>query len=116
VDGVKRILRLDGCSLVGRRLFRGLKSILLPSSIEPLCKSSVRECGSAKFVLFEAGSMLQRIKESASDSSGPKSIAISLSIEVLCESCFSNCQLLSTMTFESNSHLRRIEKSAFGLS
>jgi hypothetical protein len=113
VDGVRQILRLGGGSGVGRRLFGGLKSVVIPSSVEVLCKSYVRECSSVESVMFEADSKLQRIEESAFLSSGLKLIIIPSSVEVLCKSCFSYCKSLSSITFESDSHLQRIEQSAF---
>jgi hypothetical protein len=113
VDGVRRILRLGGDLRVGRKLFDGLKSVVIPSFVEMLCKSSVREYDSVQSVMFKAGSKLQRIEESAFYSSGLKSIVIASSVEILCESCFSNCLLLSSITFECDFHLQRIEKSAF---
>jgi hypothetical protein len=51
----------------GRRLLSGLKSVVIPSSIEVLCKSSVRECDSVESVMFEAGSKLQRIEQLSSE-------------------------------------------------
>jgi hypothetical protein len=116
VDDVRRILRLGGGSRVGRKLFGGLKSVVIPSFDEVLYKSFVQEYRSVEFVMCEAGSKLQRIEKSAFDSSGLKSIVIPSSVEVLCESCFSNCKSLSSITFESDSHLQRIEKSAFSWS
>jgi hypothetical protein len=92
IDGVSGILGLGGGSQVGGRLFSGLKSVIVPSSIEALCKLSVHESGSIESVMSKAGSKLQRIEESAFYSGGLKSIVIQSSIEVLCESCFSNCQ------------------------
>jgi hypothetical protein len=38
VDGVRRILRLGGGSQIGRKLFGALKSVVIPSSVEVLCK------------------------------------------------------------------------------
>jgi hypothetical protein len=94
----------------------GLKSIIIPSSVEVLGEFCFSNCHSLSSITFESDSHLQRIEKSAFSSSGLKSIVIPSSVEVLCESCFSRCESLSSITFESDSHLQRIEKSAFSWS
>jgi hypothetical protein len=42
----------------------GLKSIIIPSSVEHLCKSCFSCCNSLSSISFETGSNLQRIEES----------------------------------------------------
>jgi hypothetical protein len=113
VDGVKRIRRLGGGSHAGGPLVSGSKSVVIPSSVEVLCKSSITESDSVESVMSEAGSKLQWIEESAFAESRLKLIVVLSSIEMLCKSCFSGCESLSSITFESNSHLQCIEKSAF---
>jgi hypothetical protein len=63
VHGVRPILRLGGGSGVGGRLFGGLKSVVIPRSVEMLCKSFVREWGSVQSVMFESGSKLQQVEK-----------------------------------------------------
>jgi hypothetical protein len=64
-------------------------------------------------VTFESGSRLERIEESAFQSSGLKSIVIPSSAVVLGKSSFRDCRSLESVTFESGSRLERIEESAF---
>jgi hypothetical protein len=113
VEGVKQILRLGGGSRVGGPLLSGLKSVVIPSSVEVLCRSDITKCSFVESVIFETGSKLRRIEESTFSASGLKSIVIPSSVEMLCESCFSGCKSLSSITFESDSHLQRIEGFAF---
>jgi hypothetical protein len=116
VDDVGRILRLGGGSRVGGPFFRGSRSVVIPSSVDILCKSFVTDLDSVESVTFEADCRLQRIEEFAFLSSGLRWIKIPLSIEVLCKSCFAGCKSLSSITFESGSHLQRIEETAFASS
>jgi hypothetical protein len=74
MDGVRLILRLGGGSRGGGRLFSVLKFIVIPSSVEVLCKSPIAEYGSIESLTFESGSHLQRIEESTFSGSGLKSI------------------------------------------
>jgi hypothetical protein len=91
VDGVKRILRLGGGSRVGGSFIRRSKSVVIPSSVDMLCRSFVRGLGSIESVTFEAGCRLQRIEESAFLYSVLISIIIPSSVEILCNSCFYEC-------------------------
>jgi hypothetical protein len=54
--------------------FGGLKSILIPSSVDVLGQSSFFQCKSLESVTFENCSRLERIEESAFSWSGLKSI------------------------------------------
>jgi hypothetical protein len=51
-----------------------LTSIIIPSSVEVLCKKCFCDCQSLTSVVFEQGSKLQRIEGSAFTGSGLKSI------------------------------------------
>jgi hypothetical protein len=74
----------------------GLKSIVIPSSVEILCKSSFRGCKSLESILFENDSKLTRIEEAAFSQSGLKSIVIPSSIEVVCRASLGDlAELLS---------------------
>jgi hypothetical protein len=90
-----------------------LKSIVIPSSVIVLPESSFAKCQSLESVLFESGSRLERIEQSAFEKSGLKSIVIPSSVIVLSESSFAKCESLGSVTFETGSKLERIEKSAF---
>jgi hypothetical protein len=116
VDGVKRILCLGGGSRVGGPLLSGSKSVVIPSSIEVLCRSYVAKYGSIESLTFEAGSHFQRIEKSTFSESELKSIVIPSSVKVFDKSCFVRCKLLSSIPFESDSHPQRIEKCAFAWS
>jgi hypothetical protein len=96
--------------------FRDCKSIIIPSSIEILCKLCFCKCESLSSIIFESGSHLQRIEEYAFSINGLISIVIPSSIEVLCKSCFYRCISFSSIIFESGSHLQRIEEYAFSMS
>jgi hypothetical protein len=91
----------------------GLKSIIIPSSVEILCKSCFASCESLESVLFENDSKLQRIGEAAFYTSGLKSIIIPSSVEILCKSCFASCKSLESIIFLNQSHLIRIEPGVF---
>jgi hypothetical protein len=92
----------------------GLKSILIPSSVVVLGKSSFSWCKSLESVTFESGSRLELIEESAFQWSGLKSILIPSSVVVLGKLSFYGCGSLESVTFESGSRLERIEEGMFG--
>jgi hypothetical protein len=116
VDGVRRILGIGGGSHIGGRFCSRSKSVIIPSSVDMLCKSFVAGLRSVESVTFGGGCRLQRLEESAWSESELESIIIPSSVEVLCKSCFSRCASLSSVSFESGSHLRHIEELAFSLS
>jgi hypothetical protein len=90
-----------------------LKSIVIPSSVIVLRKSSFAWCKLLESVTFESGSRLKRIEKSTFSSSGLKSIEIPSSVIVLNESIFRKCNLLESVTFENGSKLERIQERAF---
>jgi hypothetical protein len=67
-------------------------------------------------VIFETGSRLERIKDSAFSGSGLKSIVIPSSVLVLGIESFRDCSSLESVSFETGSRLERIEKWAFARS
>jgi hypothetical protein len=105
VNGVRRILGLGGGSHVGGAFCRGSKSVVIPSSVDILCKSFVTDLGSVNSITFEAGCRLQRIEESSFSWSGLRSIVIPHSVEVLCKSCFAECRSIESITFKNDSKL-----------
>jgi hypothetical protein len=103
----------NACGSTIYRYFGYCHSIVIPSSVIVLSKSSFAHCRSLESVTFESGSQLERIEKSAFSMSGLKSIVIPSSVIVLSESSFASCWFLESVTFESGSQLERIEKSAF---
>jgi hypothetical protein len=91
----------------------GLNSIVIPSSVAVLGKSSFSECKSVRSVIFENGSQLERFEESAFYGSGLQSIVIPSSVVVLDKSSFSECKSLLSVIFESGCRLERIGESSF---
>jgi hypothetical protein len=102
---------IGGRSLV--HYFGGLSAVMIESRIEILCEFCFYKCNSLTSVTFESNSKLQRIEESAFQSSSLTRIDIPASVEVLCRACFSACESLTCVTFESNSKLQRIEEYVF---
>jgi hypothetical protein len=84
----------------------GLTAIILPSSVELVCKSCFFNCKSLTSVTFEPDSKLQQIDEDAFQWSGLTAIILPSSVELLCKECFSNCTSLTSMTSEPDSKLR----------
>jgi hypothetical protein len=64
-------------------------------------------------IIFENGSKLNRIEESAFYQSGLKSIVIPSSVEIFGRSCFQECKSLKSVSFENESKLSCIEEFAF---
>jgi hypothetical protein len=117
MGGVSVVAFERGSALEGiaESVFYGsaLRSIMIPSSIIVLGKSSFGECRSLEYVIFENGSRVERIERLAFALSGLNSIVIPSSVVVLGESCFGKCESLESVVFESGSRLERIEDSAF---
>jgi hypothetical protein len=90
-----------------------MESIVIPSSVVVLGKSSFAECNWLKHVGFEKGYCLERIEESAFSMCGLQSIAIPSSVVVLGILSFHLCTPLAFVSFENDSRLDRIEDSAF---
>jgi hypothetical protein len=88
-------------------------SVFVPSSILALGKRSFFCCKLLGSVVFENGSRLERIEESAFRESGLKSIVIPSSVVVLGKSSFCYCWSLESVVFENGSQLERIEESSF---
>jgi hypothetical protein len=82
----------------------GLKSIIIPSSVEILCQSCFRYCRSLESIIFENDSKLIRIGELAFSESGLKSIIIPSSVEILCKSWIEGCRSLEPILFENESN------------
>jgi hypothetical protein len=100
----------DGSTICG--YFGCCRSIVIPSSVFVLGKESFCGCESLESVIFESGSRLERIEESALCESGLKSILIPSSVIVLGKWSFRGCRSLASVTFESGSRLERIEERA----
>jgi hypothetical protein len=95
------------------RYFGSCDSVMIPSSVLVLGKSSFSWCKSLESVTFERVSCLERIDEEAFRESGLKSIVIPSSVVVFGKSSFLCCNSLDTVTLEDGSRLERIEEFAF---
>jgi hypothetical protein len=105
---------LEGqCGSIIYRYLGCCASVVIPSSVVVLGRSSVLDCKSLESVIFESGSQLSRIEYSAFYGSGLKSITIPSSVVVLGKDCFGRCWSLKSVAFESGSQLSRIEDFAF---
>jgi hypothetical protein len=90
-----------------------LKSIVIPSSVVVVGKSSFSCRGSLESVAFESGSRLERIEEAAFAWARSKAIVIPSSVVVLGPWCFRFCESLESVAFESGSRLERVGISLF---
>jgi hypothetical protein len=85
----------------------------ISSSVSVLCQSCFLHSRSLSSILFESGSNLQQIEESAFFDSGLTTIIIPSSVTHLSKSCFSFCNSLSSISFETGLNLQRIKECAF---
>jgi hypothetical protein len=90
-----------------------LKSIVVPASVEVIDTHAFSECESLESVVFQTGSVLQKIGEDAFQLSRLKNLVIPALVEVIAKITFFGCDSLESMTFESGSGLREIGESAF---
>jgi hypothetical protein len=90
-----------------------LRRIAIPASVEVIGSLVFSGCRSLETGTFEAGSVLQEIRENAFAGSGLKSIVIPALVYVIGEGAFRECETLASMTFEAESNLRTIGDSAF---
>jgi hypothetical protein len=103
----------------GSRIYRycgAFRSVVIPSSVIVLDKSSFDLCTCLEYVIFERGSRLEAIEERAFHASGLKSVVIPSLVLVLGEFSFAFCRSLESVVFEIGSRLGRIEKYAFAWS
>jgi hypothetical protein len=98
------------------RYFGTCHSVVVPSSVVVLGRTSFFHCDVLESVIFESDSRLERIEERAFAWSGLKSIAIPSSVVVLGKESFSDCTSLESVIFESGSRLERIEEHVFSRS
>lgn len=93
---------------------RGLKSIIIPASVETIGQSCFSYCSALESVTFEEGSKLSSIAGDAFYRCVKLlSITIPASVETIGESCFNLCATLNSVTFEEGSKLSSIANSAF---
>jgi hypothetical protein len=90
-----------------------LRSIVIPSSVVILGHGSFSACGALETVVFESGSRLELIGDSAFDRSGLHSIIFPSSVVVLGKRSFCCSASLGRIAFDDGSRLERIEESAF---
>jgi hypothetical protein len=91
-----------------------LKSIVIPRSVEILCKSCFSDCCSIERVIFESESKLRSIAASAfSRCSSLQSLTLPGSVESLGSKCFHDCRSLKQLSIEPDSQLTHIECDAF---
>jgi hypothetical protein len=100
------------------RYFGVCRSVVIPSSVVVLGKESFRHWSDVdgdwlEYVVFEEGSRLERIEESAFRETMLHSIVIPRSVVVLGKSSFTWCKWLESVVFENGSRLERIEALAF---
>jgi hypothetical protein len=95
------------------RYFGCCHSIVIPSSVVVLGKSSFHGCESLHSMFFEQGCRLELIEESAFSESGLKSFVIPSSIVLLSKESFRQCQSLESVIFEKDSRLEQIGELAF---
>jgi hypothetical protein len=96
------------------RYFGSEVTVRIANTIERLDAGCFYGNESISNVIFESGSTLLSIAESAfCFCSSLSSIFIPSSVESLGKECFSGCESLSTVTFESDSKLSSIAKCAF---
>jgi hypothetical protein len=89
--------------------FLSRTSIVISATIQVIGRSSFSSCYSLE-VLFESGSALTRIDESAFSYSGINSFTVLTSVVIISKRCFTTCQSLSVISLESGSQLRQIEE------
>jgi hypothetical protein len=108
----------SGCSIVllEKELFAfcGLRSIVVPKSVEVLGKQCFDFCGRLTSVLFENGSRLRRIEtECFRCCASLERVSIPASVEILCSRCFHCCTSLVSIVSETGSTPRSIESEVF---
>jgi hypothetical protein len=114
-------LAIEGSMIVSpdrKRLIRykysGRKCrVFIKKEIEVIGKECFSYCGWFCEVIFETGSRLQRIEQSAFYKTYLGKMTIPSSVEVIGKECFSQCESLCEVIFEPGSRLQRIGRYAF---
>ena len=93
---------------------KGLKSILIPSSVQTIGSNAFQECSNLENVSFEEQSNLTIIGDSAfKECKELKSILIPSSAQTIGSNAFYYCSNLENVSFEEKSILTRIGDSSF---
>jgi hypothetical protein len=90
-----------------------LISMDIPSSVEVICESCFRKCGSLQRVTFSGDSKLARLDKDAFRESGLTSMGLPGSIELIGDGCFEGCASLEWVRFSGDSKLSQFERCAF---
>jgi hypothetical protein len=104
-----------GFESISIQLYFGSEAaVRIVNTIKRLDIGCFYECQTISTVIFESGSTLLSIGESAFEGClSLSSIFIPSSVEILGKWCFYGCKSLSTVTFESGSQLSSIAEDAF---
>jgi hypothetical protein len=110
---VKRMMVMDKNDKKLIRYFGSESQVFIKREIEVIGEFCFCRCRSVCEVIFEEGSRLRQIEESAFDGSGLTKIRIPSSVEAIGQFCFYVCESLCEVTFEEASRLQRIQSWTF---
>jgi hypothetical protein len=113
VDGLVYQRAKDDSRILCGVIDKSIAKVVIRSDVCEIKEMCFYGCRYLREVIFESGSRLQRIGESAFSYTGLKAIIIPSSVEVIDKCCFCSCGFLSEVTFEPKSKLKQIEDHAF---
>lgn len=106
------LISSDHLSIVS--CFKQISNVTIQASVKVICEFCFALSESLSRVVFESGSRLKHIMQSAyAGCTKLTAIKIPASVETISEHCFAHCTSLCSVTFERESCLRRIEEKAF---
>lgn len=105
--------------IIGKSIFENnnnIVSVVFPSSVEIIGRSSFLMCKSLRFIKFKGNSRLKVIGKYSFSSSSIERIDFPPSVEKIGCSAFGGCMKLRSISFPNDSKLRKIGNFAFGFS
>jgi hypothetical protein len=95
---------ISSVSHIGLGRFSGSR-LWIPSSVESIARECAWKIMHLKSVLFEPGSMLERLDSMSFVQTELTFLQVPASLSLLCQECFSECASFSMVRFESGSTL-----------
>jgi hypothetical protein len=113
IEGLKYEIAADNLKILVRPVDRSPEKMIIRDDVVEIKWEPFDRCANLREMIFESGSLLQRIEVCASSFRALRTIAIPSSVEIIGYECFAGYSNLCEVIFEPGSKLREIQGWAF---